>query len=75
MSLSSPLGGYLITNYSSFFELSCFALSIPYIRMIATVNVGSAKSRAKMNAWFEKWDTERKKREGAPIPSRHEEYW
>jgi len=30
--------------------------------MIATVNVGSANSRAKMGKWVEKWEGERKKR-------------
>lgn len=77
------LYGVPYSEHSSFFELTCFALSIQYVRMIATVNVGSAKSRAKMNLWFEKWETERKRREknaadgrkDAVIVARHQEYW
>ena len=73
--------GVPYSEHSSFFELTCFALSVSYVRMIATVNVGSAKSRGKMNAWFEKWENEKKRREremgggkGALVP-RHAEYW
>jgi DNA cross-link repair 1A protein len=48
----------------SFFELTCFALSVAgEPRMIATVNVGNKTSRAKMEAWFKKWASEKKKRE------------
>ncbi|KAG8832703.1 hypothetical protein FRC17_000849 [Serendipita sp. 399] len=69
----------MIYGVPSFFELSCFALSISYTRMIATVNVGSAKSRTKMNGWFEKWEAEKKRRErdgkSAAVIHRHEEYW
>lgn len=67
--------------YSSFFELTCFALSVQYVRMIATVNVGSAKSRGRMNSWFEKWETEKKRREKENVDKdgvvefRHQEYW
>jgi DNA cross-link repair 1A protein len=51
--------------------------------MIATVNVGSTKSRAKMNGWFEKWEGEKKRRQkegidaerGGIVAYRHEEYW
>lgn len=68
---------------SSFFELTCFALSIQYVRMIATVNVGTAKSRAKLNSWFEKWEGEKKRREKSAaegkkdtvVVPRHHEYW
>lgn len=31
--------------------------------MIATVNVGTKSTRAKMEAWFKKWASEKKKRE------------
>ncbi|KAG9051907.1 hypothetical protein FS842_010848 [Serendipita sp. 407] len=71
--------GVPYSEHSSFFELSCFALSISYTRMIATVNVGNAKSRTKMNQWFEKWEAEKKRRErdgkGSTVVHRHDEYW
>ncbi|PVG04912.1 DRMBL-domain-containing protein [Serendipita vermifera] len=77
------LYGVPYSEHSSFFELTCFALSVNYVRMIATVNVGSAKSRTKMNGWFEKWESEKKRRykEGIDaerngiVAYRHEEYW
>jgi len=50
------------SEHSSFFELTCFALSFDWGKMIATVNVGTDKSRAKMNKWFEIWEKERKRR-------------
>ncbi|KAG8899668.1 hypothetical protein FRB99_006511, partial [Tulasnella sp. 403] len=56
------LYGVPYSEHSSFFELTCFALSIDVAKIIATVNVGSAKSRGTMGKWFEKWETERKKR-------------
>ncbi|KAJ6519118.1 DNA cross-link repair protein pso2/snm1 [Mycena sanguinolenta] len=64
------------SEHSSFFELTCFALSIQWGRMIATVNVGSERSRAKMTRWFEKWEAEKKKRKrGEAIPHRRSDYW
>lgn len=56
------LYGVPYSEHSSFFELTCFALSLDWGKMIATVNVGSAKSRGKMDQWFEKWRAERMKR-------------
>jgi DNA cross-link repair 1A protein len=73
------LYGVPYSEHSSFFELTCFALSIDAVKFIATVNVGSAKSRGAMNKWFEKWEAERKKRlkEGKEkiVPFRHLDYW
>jgi DNA cross-link repair 1A protein len=52
-----------------------------YVRMIATVNVGSTKSRAKMNGWFEKWEVERRRRvkekanKHGIVGFRDKEYW
>jgi len=47
--------------------------------MIATVNVHSAASRAKMQKWVERWQAERKRRReaGEPlvVPFRSMEYW
>jgi DNA cross-link repair 1A protein len=43
--------------------------------MIATVNVGSEKSRAKMAKWVSKWEAERKKRTEDVVAHRHLDYW
>ncbi|KAF8889304.1 beta-lactamase-like protein [Infundibulicybe gibba] len=64
------------SEHSSFFELTCFAMSFNWGKMIATVNVGSERSRAKMAKWVSRWEAERKKR-GADevIPHRQLDYW
>jgi DNA cross-link repair 1A protein len=62
------------SEHSSFFELTCFALSLDWGKMIATVNVGSDKSRAKMNNWFEKWNKEKKHRKNA-VDYRSIDHW
>ncbi len=71
--------GVPYSEHSSFFELTCFALSLDWVRMIATVNVGSAASRAKISSWVGKWEKERERRRagGAAdvVPYRSEEYW
>jgi len=73
------LYGVPYSEHSSFFELTCFALSLDVVKIIATVNVGSAKSRGLMTRWFEKWEAERKKRwkEGKEriVPYRDLDYW
>ncbi|KIJ55732.1 hypothetical protein M422DRAFT_57998 [Sphaerobolus stellatus SS14] len=56
------LYGVPYSEHSSFFELTCFALSLDWTKMIATVNVGNSRSRGKMEKWFEKWKVERTKR-------------
>ncbi|KAJ7574429.1 beta-lactamase-like protein [Mycena floridula] len=64
------------SEHSSFFELTCFAMSLDYGKMIATVNVESAKSRGKMGKWFQLWDAERKKREkGSVVDHRQLDFW
>ena len=71
--------GVPYSEHSSFFELTCFALSINVGKMVATVNVGSANSRGKMQRWFDKWEAERKRRlndgKSAIIKPRHSDYW
>lgn len=75
------LYGVPYSEHSSFFELTCFALSFNWEKMIATVNVGSETSRDKMSKWFEKWDAERKKRVSATggkqevVQYRAGDYW
>ncbi|KAK2463603.1 hypothetical protein APHAL10511_004354 [Amanita phalloides] len=64
------------SEHSSFFELTCFAMSFDWIRMIATVNVGNESSRRKMDKWISKWEVERRKRgNDIVIPYRHMDYW
>ncbi|KAF9054484.1 DNA repair metallo-beta-lactamase-domain-containing protein [Panaeolus papilionaceus] len=64
------------SEHSSFYELTCFAMSFNWSKMIATVNVGSENSRNKMNRWIHKWEAERKKVISAEIvPYRHLDYW
>ncbi len=68
--------GVPYSEHSSFFELTCFALSFDWGRMIATVNVGSEASRGKMAKWVERWEAERKKRGGAKVVDyRSSDYW
>jgi len=63
------------SEHSSFFELTCFALSVEWEKMIATVNIGSEASRAKMDQWFERWKKERTKRKGSVVHYRDIDYW
>ncbi|KAI0792063.1 DRMBL-domain-containing protein [Abortiporus biennis] len=68
--------GVPYSEHSSFFELTCFALSFDWVKMIATVNVGSETSRGKMSKWVEKWEAERKKKGKVEIVShRASDYW
>ncbi|KAJ1028490.1 hypothetical protein NDA16_001656 [Ustilago loliicola] len=70
--------GVPYSEHSSFFELTAFALSTRYDRIIATVNVGSPTSRAKMAKWFEKWMLEKRRREKnglAELEARAVRYW
>ncbi|EAU90173.1 DNA cross-link repair protein pso2/snm1 [Coprinopsis cinerea okayama7 len=64
------------SEHSSFYELTCFAMSLNWTKMIATVNVGSERSRGKMTKWFGKWEAERKRRGKVEVVAhRHIEYW
>ena len=70
--------GVPYSEHSSFFELTAFALSTRYDRIIATVNVGSPASRAKMAKWFEKWMLEKRRREKqgmGQLEARAVTYW
>ncbi|KAI0794502.1 hypothetical protein C8Q74DRAFT_1249143 [Fomes fomentarius] len=68
--------GVPYSEHSSFFELTCFALSFDWGRMIATVNVGSEASRGKMAKWVERWEAERKKRSVTKVVDyRSSDYW
>ena len=63
------------SEHSSFFELTCFALSIEWEKMIATVNIGSEASRAKMSQWFERWKKEKARRKEPVVQYRDIDYW
>ncbi|UZJ56006.1 hypothetical protein CBS101457_005326 [Exobasidium rhododendri] len=67
--------GVPYSEHSSFFELTAFALSVDYVRIIATVNVGNPTSRNKMARWFEKWKAEKKRRNYTPVEPRSEDYF
>ena len=76
------LYGVPYSEHSSFFELTCFALSLDWVKMIATVNVGSQASRSKITRWIEKWEAEKKRRSKGTIDGksdiispRHDEFW
>ncbi|KAF8323475.1 DRMBL-domain-containing protein [Cantharellus anzutake] len=73
------LYGVPYSEHSSFLELSCFALSTHWDKIIATVNVGTESGRGKMNRWFEKWESEIKRRrekgENGMVGFRSIEYW
>ncbi|PWN43805.1 DRMBL-domain-containing protein [Ceraceosorus guamensis] len=67
--------GVPYSEHSSFFELTAFALSIDYDRIIPTVNVGNPTSRAKMKRWFERWAQEKKRRGGQAVVGRADTYF
>ena len=70
------LYGVPYSEHSSFFELTCFAMSFDWGKMIATVNVGSANSRGKMAKWVEKWENERKRKGKTEVVQyRNVDYW
>ncbi|KAH9973455.1 DNA repair metallo-beta-lactamase, partial [Lactifluus volemus] len=45
-----PFRAVSYSEHSSFFELTCFALSLSWARIIATVNVESSANRTKISA-------------------------
>ncbi|KAH9056723.1 DNA cross-link repair protein pso2/snm1 [Lactarius vividus] len=72
----AQLFGVPYSEHSSFFELTCFALSLDWARVVPTVNVESAASRAKISTWIARWEAERRKRPpGVVPPYRTPEYW
>ncbi|GAA5970669.1 hypothetical protein JCM11641_007395 [Rhodosporidiobolus odoratus] len=79
---STPLTmafGVPYSEHSSFFELTCFCLSLDYQRIIPTVNVHTASSRDKMRQWIDKWAAEKKRRKDMKLPRvvpfRSVKYW
>lgn len=53
--------GVPYSEHSSFRELTMFCCALHIIRIIPTVNVGTARSRERMKAWIDKWDAEKRK--------------
>ncbi|CAA93588.2 DNA 5' exonuclease [Schizosaccharomyces pombe] len=49
------------SEHSSFYDLTMFCLSMNIGHIIPTVNVGSQRSREKMNVWLDRWAWRRKK--------------
>jgi len=76
---SAQLFGVPYSEHSSFYELTCFALSVDWARIVVTVNVESAASRAKIHAWNARWEAEQMIRhvQGVVVPPvyRTLEYW
>jgi len=67
--------GVPYSEHSSFFELTCFAMSCDWGRMIPTVNVGSPTSRAKMSKWLKRWESEKRCTKPSVIQPRTLDYW
>ncbi|KFY41994.1 hypothetical protein V494_02653 [Pseudogymnoascus sp. VKM F-4513 (FW-928)] len=54
--------GVPYSEHSSFRELTMFCCALRIEKVVPTVNVGSAASRAKMKVWIDRWLTERRKK-------------
>lgn len=67
--------GVPYSEHSSFFELTCFAMSCDWVKMIATVNVGNERSRMKMAKWVERWEIDKKRSKEAMVKPRAADYW
>lgn len=53
--------GVPYSEHSSFRELTMFCMALRIEKIVPTVNVGSAASRAKMKSWCDRWLAERRK--------------
>ncbi|KFY90070.1 hypothetical protein V500_05315 [Pseudogymnoascus sp. VKM F-4518 (FW-2643)] len=54
--------GVPYSEHSSFRELTMFCCALRIEKIVPTVNVGSAASRAKMKVWIDRWLMERRKK-------------
>jgi DNA cross-link repair 1A protein len=66
-------------NHTALVRLTCFALSLDYVRIVPTVNVATPASRKKMEEWMTRWKQEKKRRADAKmarlVPPRATTYW
>ncbi|KAG6335265.1 hypothetical protein ID866_3821 [Astraeus odoratus] len=69
------LFGVPYSEHSSFFELTCFAMSCDWGKIIPTVNVANERTRLKMAQWIERWGAGRKGGGISFIQPREEDYW
>lgn len=53
--------GVPYSEHSSFRELTMFCCALRIVKVVPTVNVGSAKGRERMKGWIERWEGERRK--------------
>ncbi|KAH8149703.1 uncharacterized protein LAJ45_06334 [Morchella importuna] len=53
--------GVPYSEHSSFRELSMFICGLNVVKVIPTVNIGSAKRRDEMKVWIQKWEVEKRK--------------
>ena len=53
--------GVPYSEHSSFRELTMFCCALHIGRIIPTVNVGSPKTRERMKAWIERWETQKRR--------------
>ncbi|KAI6164690.1 DNA cross-link repair protein pso2/snm1 [Pisolithus thermaeus] len=68
------LFGVPYSEHSSFLELTCFAISCDWAKIIPTVNVENKRTRVKMAQWIECWAAE-KKRGKVLVQPRTDDYW
>ncbi|KAI6024410.1 DRMBL-domain-containing protein [Pisolithus marmoratus] len=69
------LFGVPYSEHSSFFELTCFAMSCDWVKIIPTVNVEHKRTRVKMAQWIERWAVEKKRGRASFIQPRTDDYW
>ena len=59
--------GVPYSEHSSFRELSMFVCALRIEKVVPTVNVGSARGRAAMRGWVDRWMAERRKAVGGVV--------
>lgn len=67
--------GVPYSEHSSFLELTCFAISCDWAKIIPTVNVEHKGTRVKMAQWIERWAAEKKRGSTYVIQPRTDDYW